>query len=83
MSSRKKTQSRAEQLADAYEAIARINHYMVGITARVTTEERDEAQAILVGRINAISSSEKPGIIYNRLQLAYDILLQDKRRDAA
>ena len=45
--------TRAEQLADAFEAIARVNHYMVGIIdEEVTLDELDDAEQILITRQN-------------------------------
>jgi hypothetical protein len=40
--------TRGEQLADAYVAVAKADHYMVGIVEPVTGEEQDEAEQILI-----------------------------------
>lgn len=65
-----------EQLADAYIAVARADHYMVGIVATVTTAERDAAERILISRQNA---GKQSGASYRRLDLAIDLLEHDRR----
>lgn len=69
--------TRAEQLAKAYEAVARTNHYMVGIVESVTQEERDAAKQILITRQNA---GKQSGAAYRRLDLALDLLEHDGRK---
>jgi hypothetical protein len=68
--------TRAEQLADAYEAIARTNHYMVGIVETVTETERDDAEQILITRQNA---GKQSGAAYKRLDLALDLIEHERR----
>jgi hypothetical protein len=46
--------SRPEQLADSYEAVARVNHYMVGIIEPCTIDEREAAKELLIRKQNAI-----------------------------
>jgi hypothetical protein len=46
--------TRAEQLAEALEAIAKVNHYMVGLTAKVTNDELRDAEQILITKQNAL-----------------------------
>lgn len=71
------TKTKAEQLADAYAAVARVNHYMVGITAFCTIKERDDAEQILIARQNALPSQS--GRKYKTLDLALDVLAYDRR----
>lgn len=71
---------RATQLADAYEHIARTNHYMVGITETVTPEELDSAEQILITRQNA---GKQSGRAYRRLNLALDLVEQARRASFA
>lgn len=52
--------SRGEQLADAYEAVATADHYMVGIVETVSDAELDEAFGILVDRQNATDPEQYP-----------------------
>ena len=47
---------RARRLADAYEAIARANHYMTGLTEAITDADRLGACGILVERQNACAA---------------------------
>lgn len=68
--------TRAEQLADAYEAVARTDHYMVGIVESVTDAERDTAEQILITRQNA---GKQSGAAYRRLDLALDLLQHDRK----
>lgn len=71
-----KTQTRPEQLADAYLSIAQANHYMVGLVERVTVDERDEAEQILITWQNAGPQS---GAKYRQLNLALDVLDHDRK----
>ena len=69
----------AEHLADAYEAVAKVNHYLVGVVGRDALEWGDfeAAEQILIARENASvggSRAEK------RIGLALDILAYDRRR---
>ena len=87
-----KPKTRAEQLADAYEAVARANHYMVGIIETVTDDERDEAEQILIRRQNDLVGHHWPpgspghrhfhrkGGPFARLDLALDVLDYDRKR---
>ena len=68
------------QIADAYEAVARANHIMVGLVVYITDAERSEAADILVDRINILSRDKLGGVVYKRLQRAYDALLRDARK---
>jgi len=68
---------RIEQLADAYEAVAKVNHYMVGIVESTTRDEKDAAEQILINRQNA---GRQSGAIYERLDLALDLLANDRLR---
>ncbi len=68
--------TRAEQLAAAYEAIAGVNHYMVGLVEKVTADERDDAEQALITRQNQqVEGSE----LWTVLELALDLLEHDRR----
>ena len=73
----------AEHLADAYEAVARVNHYLVGIVGRDALEWADyeAAEQILIARQNSLRPSY-PGKSqrFKRLDLALDILAYDRGR---
>lgn len=71
---------RPEQLANAYEALARANHYMLGIVEPVTDDERNAAEQILIARQNA---GPQKGATYKRLDLALDCLEYDRRKTRA
>ena len=62
----------AEHLADAYEHVARVNHYLVTVVA-CSDDERDAAEQVLITRDNAAGNKNK------RLNLALDILENDRR----
>ena len=64
--------TRPEQLADAMLAIAKANHYMVGLTESVTWSEVCEAQQILITAQNRLSLQR--GAVYRRYNLALDLL---------
>jgi hypothetical protein len=70
--------SREEQLACAYQAVASANHYMIGIIEKVTENERDEAEQILISKQNCISVEDSPE--WKVLDLALDILAEDRKR---
>lgn len=79
------TQTRPEQLADAYLRVARCNHYMVGIVdARVTDAELAEAEQRLITDQNAL-----PEAAGARRRATYDLALdllqheQSRRLSAA
>lgn len=69
--------TRVEQLADAYEAIAKVNHYMVGIVAPVTDEEVDKAEQLLITRQNDTPERSRK---YRVLNLALDLIQAEQRR---
>ncbi len=72
--------TRPEDLANAYEAIAGVNHYMVGLVdPRITADERDEAEQILIARQNELKPSDAGSPEWDRLELALDLLEQDRR----
>lgn len=64
--------TRAQQLANAVHGVARVNHYMVGVTEHVTQAEVDEARQILINRQNALPRQK--GRAYKTLDLALDLL---------
>jgi hypothetical protein len=64
---------RPEQLAEALRAVARANHYMVGIVETVTRDELDAAEQILIAQQNALGApSDAPAI--QELELALDMV---------
>lgn len=73
---RTQIKSRPEQLADAYEAVAQVDHYMVGIVEPCTADERDEAEHILISRQNALPNNMPRH--QNRLDIALDLLAHDR-----
>jgi uncharacterized Zn finger protein (UPF0148 family) len=62
---------RPEQFADAYHAIARVNHYLIGLAERPTTEELQEAYRLMVDRDLAKSTTST--------RLALDLMEHDAR----
>ena len=70
--------TRAQQLANAYLAIAKLDHYMVGIVETVTDAERDEAEQIL---INGQNATKKRSAAWRCHDLALDVLEQDRRME--
>jgi len=58
----------AEHLADAYEAVAQANHYLVGILAgdNIAIADYDAAEQILINRQNSVADNTR------RHLLAYD-----------
>ena len=67
--------TRAEQLAEAFELVAKTNHYMIGIVEPYTADELQEAKQLLITRQNRLS---EPGpalaAYYDRLDLALDLV---------
>lgn len=63
--------TRSEQLADAYEAVARVNHYMVGIVEVVTYDELSDAEQILITRQNDTATKSAS---FKRIDLALDLI---------
>lgn len=70
-----KAKERGEQIADAYEAIARANHYMVGLVETVTFDETETARQILIRRQNALPNNKARR--YRVLNLALDLVEQE------
>lgn len=71
--------TRAERLANAYERIARSDHYMVGLVETVTEDERDAAEQILITPQNTrreVGSLEQHVQV---LDLALDLLEHDRK----
>lgn len=70
----------ARQLADAYEAVARADHYLVGVLSRDNwaIDLFDAAEQVLITRQNALAS--QTGRAWRRLELALDMLAYDRRR---
>jgi len=58
-------------LADAFLAVARVNHYMVGIIESCSAEELEGAKQILIARQNAGPQS---GMVFREFDLALDLL---------
>lgn len=72
-----KMATRTEQLADAYLTVARVNHYMVGITETVTDDELSGAEQLLITRQNATAGRGKA---YRAADRALDLLQQEQRK---
>jgi hypothetical protein len=74
--------TRAEQLAEAYLEIARVNHYMVGIVdGAVTDDELSAAEQILIAGQNALTDASMPRTAARvlRYELALDVLQAEQR----
>lgn len=67
-----KTKERCIQLADAYEAVARTNHYMVGVVEKVTFDELCEAEQELIHRQNDLPNDKT--LRYWVLDFALDLI---------
>lgn len=59
------------QLADAFEAVARANHYMVGIIELLERDDLDAAEQILITRQSVAKAG---GAAQRRLSLALDLI---------
>lgn len=62
---------RAAFLADAFEAVARVNHYMVGIIEDYLDDELDRAEQILINKQNA---GPQKGARYAVFERALDLV---------
>ena len=67
---------RYEQLADAYQAVASANHYMIGIVEPFTDDEYDQAKQELIMRQNAVDKVLDPEQ-FAVLDLALELIEQD------
>ena len=67
---------RYEQLADAYQAVASANHYMIGIVEPYTDDELDQAKQELIMRQNAVDKVLDPEQ-FAVLDLALELIEQD------
>lgn len=64
---------RSTRIADAYEAVARANHYMVGIIGeKLSIPDLMDAKRVLINRQNLL----RPGSAFKRLDLALDLIEQ-------
>ena len=61
----------AEQVADAYVAVAHANHYMVGVVLPLTDGTLDDARQVLIKRQNAGAPF---GASHKRLDRALDLI---------
>jgi hypothetical protein len=59
-------------LADAYEAVARLNHYMVGVVYFATADELNATRQVLIGRQNALR--QQHGFVYEKFNRALDLI---------
>ena len=48
-------QSRPSQVADAFQAVGHVNHYLVMVSAEITLEELEAAEQILITRQNRLA----------------------------
>jgi hypothetical protein len=70
---RSQREARSIQIANAYEAVARANHYMVGIVGKKPgIVELEDAKQVLINRQNIL----RPGSAFKRLDLALDLIEQ-------
>ena len=69
---------RFEQLADAYEAVAKADHYMVGIVEKVTDDELLDAEQLTITRQNALPPRMRTR--HRRLDLALDLIEAEKKQ---
>lgn len=60
---------RAQKLADAFHAVGKVNHYMVGVTFNFTPEDLDRAEQILIDKQNA---GPQKGAAFQALERALD-----------
>lgn len=67
---RMKRSLRPFTLASAFEAVARVNHYMVGIVEKFTDEELDAAEQVLIDRQNVCTAGKR----HKTLGLALDLV---------
>ncbi len=63
--------TRAENLANAIELMAKANHYMLGIVEPITLDEIGDARQLLINRQNTLLPSQRAR--FKRLDLALDI----------
>jgi len=59
------------QLADAFEAVARVDHYMVGIVYEYDSDQLDAAEQVLITRQNCCAPLGERHAIFER---ALDLL---------
>lgn len=67
---------KAQHVAEAYHAVARVNHYLVGVVGAYSEEELDRAEQIL---INKQTAGPQKGKAYTTLELALDLVEQARR----
>ncbi len=60
---------RARKLADAFHAVGKVNHYMVGVTFNFTPDDLDAAEQLLIDRQNA---GAQKGAAFQALERALD-----------
>jgi hypothetical protein len=60
---------RARKLADAFHAVGKVNHYMVGVTFNFTPDDLDAAEQLLIDRQNA---GPQKGAAFQALERALD-----------
>lgn len=71
--------TRTEDLAEAMLAIARVNHYMVGLVEPVTYDELTGAQQVLIDQQNAQPEGSE---VWQQCDLALDLLEDMEKRQA-
>ena len=64
------TFTRERALADAFEHVAKVNHYMVGVIGDFTDDELDDAEQLLIARQNKLRVQK--GSTFNRYERALD-----------
>ena len=73
----RKAQTRGEQLARAFLAVARANHNMVGIVAPYTRDELHEAQQYVIDHQNRLTARSRS---WDVADLALDLIEQADKR---
>ena len=76
--SKRTPKTRTEQLAEALLAIARVDHYTVGIVEPITNDELDGAEQLIISGQNALPMQS--GTLYDICNLALDIIEHMRRR---
>ncbi len=71
-----------QQLADAFQAVGKLNHYMVGVVFSFSDAELEAAEQVLIDRQNA---GPQKGKAFQALERALDEIesARTKRRQAA
>ena len=66
---------RAQKLADAFHAVGKVNHYMVGVTFNFTPDDLDAAEQLLIDKQNA---GPQKGASFQALERALDAIEHER-----